>query len=77
MLVLGVEPNQVDVLNFLDGCEFDAGWNDRKEGILAEETVSYVSLEDYVRTKRSCDRPKDRHDLDRLKEVLGSLPEVG
>ena len=77
MIVLGRKPNQVDVLNFLDGVEFDQAWERRQQGNLGEVPVAYLSLVDYIATKRAAGRAKDIDDLNRLREVLGTdLPDV-
>jgi hypothetical protein len=74
MLILGVPPNQVDVMSFLDGCDFGEAWGRRVEGNLAGEAVHFISLADYVRTKSASGRPKDINDLESLRQLLGSLP---
>lgn len=71
MIVLGRKPNQVDLLNFLDGVDFDEAWKRRMQGSLAGIEVAYLSLEDYISTKRAAGRPKDLDDLNRLRESLG------
>ena len=74
MLVLGVPPNQVDVLTFLDGCDFDEAWNRRVEDRLRDVRVAFLSLEDYVKTKKASGRDKDLRDLGELRRILGFLP---
>lgn len=74
MLVLGIPPNQVDVLTFLDGCDFDEAWNRRISGELNDVAVSFLSVEDYVLTKKASGRDKDLRDLGELRRVLGKLP---
>lgn len=75
MLQLGHPPNRVDILTFLDGCEFEVAWERRVPAELEGRKLSFLSLEDYVATKRSCGRAKDLDDLNRLREHLGaSLP---
>jgi len=68
MLVLGRKPNQVDVLNFLDGVDFDLAWNRKVRGSLGEISVDFLGLEDYIATKRAAGRPKDLDDLHRLEQ---------
>ncbi len=34
MLVLGQEPHAVNLLNFLDGVDFDSAWNSKVHGII-------------------------------------------
>jgi len=77
MIVLGSKPHQVDLLNFLDGVAFEQAWERRAVGSLGSLTVPYLGLEDYVATKRAAGRAQDLDDLNRLREVLGELPEDG
>lgn len=75
MVVLGREPNRIDLLNFLDGVEFAPAYRRATLGTLAGLEVSYISLVDYIKTKEATNRPKDIDDLNRLREHLGgTLP---
>src|SRR5580704_8184946 len=56
MIVLGRKPNQVDILNFLDGVEFDNAWGRRQSGNLGEVSVEFLSLIDFVATKKASGR---------------------
>lgn len=71
MIVLGRKPHQVDVLNFLDGVDFDSAWARRVAGKLGEIEVDFLSFDDYVSTKRASGRPRDLDDLNRLREDVG------
>ena len=73
-VALGRKPNRVDLLNFLDGVEFEIAWQRRSPGTLAGVSVDFLSVEDYAATKRASDRPKDRLDLEFLRSILGTLP---
>jgi len=75
MLQLGHPPNRVDILTFLDGCEYDSSESRKAETSLAGRRVFVLGLEDYVSTKRASGRPKDVDDLNRLREQIGSLPD--
>lgn len=68
MIVLGVEPNAVDLLNFLDGLEFEEAWSERVPGVLAGVPVNYISLEHFLVTKRASGRPKDLLDIQLVEE---------
>lgn len=70
ILILGNKPHQVDLLNFLDGVAFDEAWNRRVPAVLGSHEVGFLSLEDYVATKRATGRAKDLDDLSRLREAL-------
>lgn len=71
MLQLGVPPNRVDILTFLDGCDFGQAWERRNKANLQGRELDFISLEDYIATKRTCHRAKDLDDLNRLREHLG------
>jgi hypothetical protein len=68
MLQLGHPPNRVDILTFLDGCDFDVAWERKQGATLQERELPFISLEDYVATKKACGRAKDLDDLNRLRE---------
>ena len=53
MLQLGAPPNRVDILTFLDGCDFEKAWERRISGELATQAIAFLSLEDYVATKKA------------------------
>ena len=71
MIVLGNAPVAVDLLNFLDGVDFDQAWSRRVEGNVLGVEVFLLSLQDYVATKKASARPKDIADLAILSEVTG------
>lgn len=63
----GVPPNRIDLINEIEGVDFDEAWEDRVEAVMvgeAEETpVPYIGLEPLVKNKRAAGRPKDLDDL--------------
>ena len=73
-IALGRKPNRVDLLNFLDGVDFQEAWTRRSPGLLAGLEVNFLGLEDYVATKKASGRTKDTLDLEFLREAIGSLP---
>lgn len=75
MITLGSAPSAIDMLNFVDGLNFDEAWRNRVDHELDGLEVDFLSLEDFVRSKKSAGRPKDLADLALLEEVLGeSMP---
>lgn len=73
-LKLGNEPRRVDILNFLDGVEFDSAYARSSREVLDEAHVAIIGLDDYVATKRASGRAKDFSDLALLRSQLGPLP---
>lgn len=71
LLRFGVKPQRVDILTFLDGCDFDIAVNRAIRSEAADVPVKFLSLEDYVLTKRASGRRKDLRDLEDLREAIG------
>ncbi len=69
MIVLGHQPNAVDILTFLGGVDFETSCSNRVAGDLDGLSVSFISKEDFIRTKTASGRPKDLRDLDMLAEM--------
>lgn len=72
ILQFGIAPNRIDLLNRIDGVEFQAAWPHRQEVRVAEGDadilVCFIGLDDLVRNKRAAGRPKDLDDLRFLEE---------
>lgn len=73
-LRFGIEPSRIEILNFLDGCDFDLAWSRALHDTLGGVPVAILGLEDYVATKRASGRPKDLSDLVLLRSMIGPLP---
>jgi hypothetical protein len=73
-LRFGNPRHKVEILNFLDGCEFESAAARSVIGGLGGVDVPVLGLEDYVNTKRASARPKDTSDLDLLRNRIGPLP---
>jgi hypothetical protein len=69
VVFIGHKPNRADFLNFLDGVEFDSAKAAKIAGSLAGQPVFFISLNDYVATKKASGRPKDAGDLAMLRSV--------
>jgi len=72
MVALGAKPFAVDFFNSIKGLDFESAWRNRTEGELFGSKVCYLSLADFVKSKRAAGRNKDLVDLALLEEVLGS-----
>ena len=66
MLVLGQEPNAIELLNFADGVEFDACFENRVIVPLGDVAVSVIGLDDLRRNKQAVGRLQDLADLEHL-----------
>jgi hypothetical protein len=69
----GVPPNRIDLLNDIDGVDFETVWKGRIHVELRGESVSlginYIGLEELVRNKMASGRPQDLEDLPFLLEA--------
>ena len=63
VIFIGHKPNRADFLNFLDGLEFATAADSMIPGVIAEQPVNFISLKDYVATKKASGRMKDVGDL--------------
>jgi len=67
VIFIGHKPNRADFMNFLDGVEFESAAKTKIPGVLADQPVYFISLDDYIATKKASGRPKDAGDLAQLK----------
>jgi len=69
MLVLGAEPNCIELINFADGVEFDACFKRRVLIPLGGVQVSVIGLDDLRTNKRAVGRLQDLADLENLDDT--------
>ena len=69
----GVPPTRIDLLNDIDGVEFETVWSGRTRVELQSGStyvpLSYIGLEELIRNKEASARPKDLEDLPFLVEA--------
>lgn len=69
----GVPPNRVDLLNDIDGIDFEAAWENRTpvvlEGPQGQFTINYIGIDELIINKRASGRPKDLDDIPFLVEA--------
>ena len=63
MIVLGRPPSRIDVLNGIDGIDFDEAYERRQPVVVNGETCWFLSLEDLIAAKKAAGRPQDKLDL--------------
>ena len=70
----GLPPNRIDLLNDIDGVDFEGAWLRQTRAELSRSDgnipFSYIGLEDLIQNKRAAGRPKDLDDLPFLLEAL-------
>lgn len=70
MIVLGRAPVRIDVLNGIDGVNFEQAYKRRQAVMIGGETCSFISLEDLIAAKKAAGRPQDKLDLKGLEREL-------
>lgn len=63
ILQLGYEPLRIDLLNKLEGFEFQDIWRNRVIGGYGSEKVYFIGLDDLIENKKMSGRPSDKIDL--------------
>ena len=69
MARLGRSPVQIDLLTSVSGLTFSEAWEGRIETELDGVAVPVLGLREYVTTKLAAGRPKDRIDIELLREA--------
>lgn len=67
MLVLGKEPNAIELINFADGIDFDVCYPRRVVVPLDGMQVAVIGLDDLRKNKQAVGRLQDLADLEQLK----------
>jgi len=69
LVIMGVEPLAVDILNYLTGVNFDAAF-ERRELVDCEDIrISLIGFDDLITNKRTAGRHKDLADVEYLELI--------
>lgn len=60
---MGLPPNRIDIINKVEGIEFDNAWPNRKFVEIHDLNVPIVAKPDLLKNKLSMKRPKDLADI--------------
>jgi hypothetical protein len=66
MLVIGTEPNRIELINFADGVDFDECFSRRVDVPIGDVVASIIGLDDLRKNKRAVGRLQDLADIERL-----------
>lgn len=69
LVVMGVEPLAVDILNYLTGVDFEAAYKNRKLVKCEDIEVSLIAFDDLIENKKKTGRYKDLSDVEYLKRI--------
>lgn len=71
LVVMGVEPVAVDILNYLTGSDFDRAY-ERREIVKCEDIeISLINYKDLIANKKAAGRLKDLADVEKLQKIKG------
>jgi len=68
ILQLGYEPVRIDLLNKLEGLDFQNVWKNKVTGDYGSEKVYIIGLEDLIKNKKTAGRPSDMMDIELLEK---------
>lgn len=66
---MGVAPVKIEILNYLEGVDFDAAYRRRERRPAEDIEFDVISLEDLISNKRAVGRDQDILDVKKLLEV--------
>lgn len=69
MIILGVEPNRVDILNTPKGIDFEDCYLNRSIANLGAYSISFLSKKDLIKNKLAVGRPQDLVDIETLNNI--------
>jgi len=69
MLVIGAEPNRIELINFADGVDFDDCFTRRVDIPVGAAMASVIALDDLRKNKRTVGRLQDLADLENLDDA--------
>ena len=73
---IGVVPSRIELLTSITGVSFQEAWNHRQSKHLEGLNLSVLSLDDLILNKSATGRPKDKVDLEWLKEKKNQGPKM-
>ncbi len=72
---MGFPPEQVDVLQRIDGVDFDACWESRVEALInGTILVPIISVDQLILNKLAAARPRDLLDVEEIREAQAAVP---
>jgi predicted nucleotidyltransferase len=66
---LGVEPVKIEILNYLEGADFDTALEHAETRVVEDVHIKLISLPELIANKTAVGRPQDLVDVIKLREV--------
>ena len=60
---------RIDILTDIDGVDFSEAWRRKTNNSLFGEEISFISMNDLIKNKKSTDRTKDKYDVLELEKI--------
>ena len=69
----GLPPNRIDLMNRIDGVDFEEAWQNRERVDLekgnAKTDIYFIGLDQLIKNKEAANRPQDQQDLKYLRKA--------
>jgi hypothetical protein len=69
IIQLGYEPIRVDIMNFIEGCNFKEVWKNKKISRYGKQKVYFIGINELIKNKKAMKRKQDKLDLEILSKV--------
>lgn len=69
VIMLGEQPNRIDLIREIDGVGFEEVWRSKVNGNLDGLKVFFIDKKSLLKNKKAAGRPKDLADIDMLKQL--------
>ncbi|HON10422.1 MAG TPA: nucleotidyltransferase [Chitinispirillaceae bacterium] len=66
IITFGIEPIRIDLLNEIDGVEFENAWLNHLKGNYGNTEVNFISKIDLIKNKSSTSHLQDKSDAEKL-----------
>ncbi|MBN2353493.1 MAG: nucleotidyltransferase [Spirochaetales bacterium] len=66
IVTFGAEPVRVDMMNVIDGVDFQTAWMNRQRGTYGKTKVNFIGRNELIRNKESTSRAQDKADAEKL-----------
>ncbi len=72
IIVFGIEPSRIDLINLIDGIDFESAYKNRVVKKYDGLSIPIISLHDLIANKKASGRISDLADLEKLTKVNGN-----
>ena len=71
---MGMPPYRIDILQTIDGVDFDEAWHSKIDTVVEETPVHVISSEMLIRNKLAVGRPRDLLDVEEIRASALEAP---